>query len=220
MTIELNVYLKKKPDFEGFLIEDVGLELVETDSIYEFRKYKWSPTSRREAGDNVYVVEYFESSLYSCLAYWSDQDIDTVAQEKSRQGIILPQDFVRKVKKDDGELIADKEMYQILQNHPELENMLEKDQPLWGILKFTQGEPIYWVNLEGKIYTPQDILTSMSNLTQFLAARYDGIVWDEHTGQFGKPDAKILHQMGSAAFSGFISLIDRLGFEWRPAYRD
>jgi|SRR3989344_758720 len=217
MGIDIDVYLKRKPYFDGFLSRDVRLELVKTDSRFKVRTYKWSPTSRSESGDNVYVGEHFEPFHHSCLTYDGGHNIDIVAQEKSRQGIILSQDFLRKVKKDDGWLVADKEMYQILQNHPELEKMLEEDQPLWGILKFTQGEPTYWVTLEGKIYSPLDVLTGMSNLAQFLATRYDGIVWSGEIGQFGKPDAKTLHQMGSDVFNGITSLMDKIGSEWRPA---
>ncbi len=216
MTIDLNAYLKRKPDFEGFLREDVGLESVETDLNFKVRTYRWFPTSRREAGDHVYVSEYFELSHHSCLTYYGDHNIDNAAKEKAREGIVIPKDFVRKVEKHDGSVIADKEMYRILQNHPELEQLLQEDQPLWGILRFTQGEPTYDVHFEAKINAPEAVLRGMSNLAQFLATRYDGLVWDEQTERFGKPDAPTLYQLGNAAFGAFTPLMDKVGFEWKP----
>lgn len=217
MTIDLGAYLKRKPDFEGFLRGDVGLELVETDPKFKVRGYRWFPTSRRKAGDSVYVIEHFEPSPYSCSTY---DDIDVVAQEKSREGIILPRDFVRKVRKDEGGVVADKEMYKILRAHPELEQLLQEDQPLWGILRFTQGEPTYDINFEANIFAPEAVLRGMSNLAQFLATRYDGLVWDGQTEQFGKPDAQALHQLGNSAFGAFTSLMGKIGFEWKPVGGD
>lgn len=216
MPLDLDVYLKRKPDFEGFLREDVGLKPEGTHPRLKVRTYGWFPTNERRARDFVYVREYFEPSLYPHVTYDGCHDIGNIVKETAREGIALPQDFIKKVKKDEDRMVADEEMYQILQNHQGLENLLREYQPFWGILRFSHGEPTYWVTLVAKLNAPKNVVTGMSRLAQFLATRYDGLVWDDQTGQFGKPEAETLHQLGSALFDTFTSSLDKAGFKWEP----
>ncbi len=220
MTIDLEVYLKKKPDFEGLLQEDIGLEQVEIPGLsFNGRTFKWYPTPRRCSPNHIYVDENYGQSHYSCLAFLGDYSIEKVAKDEAKIGVKIPQSFVDKVKKHNGSIIADREMFRLLQKHPELEGILKEllggEECLCGLLRFTQGEPTYHVDIEAKINAPEDVLQAMINLAKFLTIRYDGLIWNQGEGKFGIPDAASLHKLGASAFKIVTKEIVKAGFKWR-----
>ncbi|MDD5193961.1 MAG: hypothetical protein PHF67_05270 [Candidatus Nanoarchaeia archaeon] len=211
MTITLDLYLKSQPNFGDFLSEDVGLQLVQRSKNPKFRTYEWFPKNEKDA---VYVHEYLNPVPYSCLAYPGDFNIDEFAKRKSMRGIFLPEDFVKKVREDQGVIIADKKMKALLEKHPELERILEENQPLWGILKFTKGNPTHSVTLEAKYSVDEETLTSMIRLAEFIAAKYDGLIWNSQNRQFDCPDPRTLDKIRILAFKDFVLSVDPTQFEW------
>lgn len=200
MSLDLDVYLLKKPDIDS-LVKDPGL--VENDEqLFEHGKiYRLN---------NVFAVfdEPLEPSRWSCSEYGMEGEY-TIEEEAKRlkrrkKKIILPKEFIDKVKQDN--IVADEQMYEILQKHPKLAKHLERLEPLWGILNLTKGKSAYGVRLTVHIAAHPETVDSMTKLAQVLAVRYDGIIWDDQTNEFNNPDPKRLNEIGMSAF-GYISSV-------------
>ncbi len=208
MTVDIGVYAKRKPDFGGFLQEDIGLALHNEEPGYKI--WRWYPVEERRENP-VYIVENSRPTAYSIGYFDASEEIVQVR----RSGI---EPFIQHVDRNKGAVIADQELYRIFQQYPQLEELFPDVEPVWGLLKFTHGRPTYDVDLSTQIHAPQEVLGGMVNLARFFASRYNGIIWDEQTGKFGTPDAKEMYETSSRGFRAFMELMDKTGFDVRPAH--
>lgn len=204
MAIILEVYLKRKPDFESYLKERLGLELWKDFSDIKSKIYLRYP-KKGDVGPPIRITENVEPSKaesnypYDGRHFKIEDDI----KEANRKGIVIPEPFIRKIRKDGGRVIADEELYNILQNSPQFEEALQRHQtilnhqPVYGIVKFTQGKiPTYHVDLHVVIHASREVFKDMIYVAQFTAAKYDGIIYDPQEGKFGLPNSQELHKLG------------------------
>lgn len=108
-------------------------------------------------------------------------------------------------------------MFRLLQNHPGLEKEWDEVDPLWGILKFTRGEPTYRVILECNLFAPQKILEAMSSLAQILVTSHDGILWNPQTERFENLNAEEVYKAGRTIYNDISSLMGEVGFKLIPS---
>ena len=210
MTLDLQVYTEKKPDFEGFLEQDVGLEF--TRNFQRWKMYRWNVK-----GGHVNIVYNPEPSIYStdsqyfgCPTEDSEQELVSLA----KKGIVIPSDFRDRVESENGVVVADERMFEILQEHPELPDILPLEEPLWSVLKQIKGKSCYTTDPEVKIYASEEVIQSMINLSHFLAERYNGVIYCLDTMQVGVPDASSLHNLGQETAGAIFGSFEG-EFNWR-----
>ncbi|MEK6830961.1 MAG: hypothetical protein AABX77_02935 [Nanoarchaeota archaeon] len=188
--ITLVAFLRKKPDFNGFLEEDVKIKLVSNNN--SDKTYEWFPINRKKPSVSISASD--KKSYYSAYSNFTFSSINKD----------IPQWLINKISKTKGFLIADEEMYRIFQKYPRLENLLKVEEPLWEVLKFTKGKPTYFVSLETKLYPEKGVLNGMCNLAKYFSAVYDGLVWNEETKKF-EADGNKLYDFYCKAYELAIS---------------
>ena len=112
--------------------------------------------------------------------------VDSLIYSAREHEIDMPDALIQKAQREGRFLNADEELYRILQEAPQLER-LSRYQPLWGFARFTAGKPAHYASLVASEIIPREVADSMTHLAQFLATKYDGMVWDASKGRFGKP---------------------------------
>lgn len=106
------------------------------------------------------------------------------------EGADVPSILSQKFNKDGYRIVADGELYEVLQRNPELEEQLPWFQPLWDIVKLSKGGPIYEVALTTCMVpllgTPlgERNLETMTEMAYHLATKNNGIVWDNKLRRF------------------------------------
>lgn len=98
----------------------------------------------------------------------------------------LPGTLRKKAEKDGGQLFADGELYGIALQYPQLVRATPFLEPLWGIVNFSQGGPLYIADIEIDLEAPGRVLQAVVRLTEHLRSKYDGLVWDGHNREFDR----------------------------------
>ncbi len=107
----------------------------------------------------------------------ADEEFSLGRQAKEK-GITLPEPFIEKLRREQFDVVADAETRTLLQQYPYLEKLTVLE-PLWGILRLSEGKPVYGVNLESSMGRTHEALERMVCLAQVLAAKYHGFVYNE-----------------------------------------
>lgn len=192
MATTLSVLLKN----ELILDQSLTKVLVEEDADRtDVKIFKHRPQNK---GTTAHV--YYDTQPFT---YRHDHErfgtsVDSLIYSAREHEITMPDALIQKAQREGRFLNADGELHRILQEAPQLER-LRRYQPLWGFAKFTEGKPAHYASLVAGELAPRDVVDSMTYLAQFLATKYNGIVWDASKGRFGKPRK----QFGNIGYDSF-----------------
>jgi len=173
MTTYLQLITKKKPDYNaGFLREDLGIRLGKERDNDKMRVWVTGETQ----DPAVFILEPTEPDFYT-VGLTRNVAEHMVVENARSEGLQVPHQFIHRLYQDDGLLMADENLYQILQQEPQVEELLL--DPIWDIVRFTRGNPTYNAVFESETQRPsKKLLTGLQNLAVMLAKQYEGLVWD------------------------------------------
>lgn len=221
--IDLEVYTREKPKLTPKLTGDLGIYHVKTidktDGILrryrDYREiYRWVPWPWDVKESARPFVNIEVNSLKSRWSIYDEEAANYLLSAK-QEGLVIPERFVALVRRNAG-TIANTTAYRFSQNHPDLEKVTDLE-PLWGILKFTRGQPSYHTSFETPIWASLEAITKMCELAITFAKKFNGIVWGED--QFGPHDPIKLYQLYNGVNEGVTGLLSQF-FDISPAEKE
>lgn len=196
--LELNVFMTKQP------LIDKGAERVfnlsrRPRSEWEiqreiFDQPSWlsrDPDSVEYKGTPLILDTHQTRYIYSIGPVEHTQGRDSLQARARRRKIDIPEPFLEKLKRDDFIAVADEEMHALLEEFPYLER-LYSSKLFWGVLRFSEGKPIYSASVESVMGRSNEGFHRMVCLARVLAAKYQGIIYEEIGATFEKPDLEAL----------------------------
>jgi hypothetical protein len=196
MTIDFDLYLLERPDFDSPLVKEFKLELDPNYPVPDTRAYRFNPIKKEP---HVWVYENLnptrvDDSFYSIDEVFDEREMECQVDSLKKKGLSVPDVFIEKLRKENGNLIADEELYRILGQHPYLSTIFAELEPVWGTVKHSHGAPVYVVSFEAKAHASKDLLERVCRFGRFLTSNYDGIMWSPDTTTFGFPDINEIHE--------------------------
>lgn len=185
--LDLSVYTIQKPEFHGFLRTRYHLE--EADPAFHFRGCS-TKRDRNRHGFNIPNPEG-ESPVEVTVDQEPRHDFYPryIWELKIKDLRGLPIDLLRRgYSRDGGFLVGDEELLSRLP----INLQGYKDNPLrrfLEVLRWSGGRPIYHTHFAAS-YGDQRGITDAAGLSRILAERFDGIVWNPLTAEFGSPDVE------------------------------
>ncbi len=197
--INLEVYTREKPKLTSDLIGELGIRYVktiyDTEALFHCHKvyreiYRWVPWpwDVKEAARPYVNMEV--SPLKSGWSIYDERAADRLFAAQ-QEGLVIPERYIVLTGRYKG-TVANATAYRFLKNYSDLEKVTAFE-PLWGILKLTQGQRSYHIFFETPVWASQESVTKMCELAATFAQRFNGIVWGE--GQFGPHDPTKLYQL-------------------------
>ncbi|MBU0536503.1 MAG: hypothetical protein KKE20_06035 [Nanoarchaeota archaeon] len=209
MTIDFELYLLKKPDFSSQVIKQFGMEHDPEYPVKDYKAYRWKPIKNEH---HLWVYENTKPSIAVNAFYLMDGELDgeslaSKVNELRMNNHFIPYSFIKKLRKDKGEISADQTLYSLLEQYPKLSRMFPELEPVWGVVRESHGAPVYQVSFEAKAYSSVELLAQVCRLARFMASAYKGLLWNEETREFGFPDVEKIQRNYSEAMGdlGFIA---------------
>ncbi len=131
---------------------------------------------------------------------------------KKSQFVTLPGTLRSKAERDGGQLFADKELYEILKQYPQLVKATPFLEPLWGIVRFSQGSTLYIADIEIDLDALGRTLQGVVKLVEHLGKRYCGLVWDGHNKEFNRVSVGRLMKAEKEVYLALDEQLDRIYF--------
>lgn len=197
MTIDFEVYLNKKPEFDGPLLNELSLIPFPDYLGFGFNQYLWQSVYEDESSVRVtfHPDPFRGNNDFYCIEDCFDEEKFKQKVTKLKEKSIGVLRVLDKIRKCNGDVEADEEMYRLLQHYPGLAEIFPELEPVWGIANHSKGAPTYQVYLEAKAYASKQVLDGMVHLGMSLASNYDGIMWSYY--KFGFPDIARIHEIYS-----------------------
>jgi hypothetical protein len=214
MTINLDIYCKNQPTVDD-LVKPLNLEPA--NPLEEYKTYRWTPKGvstgificfKECIDDNIALVRIAGVEVPKELVQKFIRDnrrnpgqLCTLAVEPTGSSIREPLTPRPSCSERDAYLIrADSELYQFASRFPHLEDVDSWFKFPFGLVKFTRGLPTWEVSLEATVTASKNTLKSLTQLAEYFAISFDGIVYDSDNDKFGTPDSNLLYSKGMELF--------------------
>ncbi len=236
MTVEIDVYCKREPRL-GNLIKALNCQKAQ---VFEgYNTYRWFPDGHRisiivnQNGPKVFSEAYDRELIDDNigLARFAGVDVPDALIRKFMRDNLFNQNGVRTfIVGEGGESpndpasmspsCTDLEAYTI-QADAEL-NRFDKKYPLlagvdpyfklpFGLARFSQGHPLYHVELETTTLASQKTFEEFVELSEYIQKKWDGIIYCSDVEKFGTPDARALYDSSSTFAAEVVSDLKNKG---------
>ncbi len=208
MTLNIDIYCREKPDLRG-LAKELDWR-SEISSLSWTKSYRWRPTS------DVVRISFDTRSPLHYSSFYEKDDITDIFVQARKDGIDIPTELTDKVKDDSWCVKADEKLYSLLLKYPHLEGGLPLFKNEWVIVRFSEGQPLYFVDLESTVFVSKKTISVMSALSARIAENYHGLIYEDQIDKFGVPDAGQLRELMVGAAWSLGSSVREMGFEFKP----
>jgi len=237
MTVDINIYCRKEPEID-YLVQ--RLKCRPGTKFEGYESNIWTPEGGEDGiaivktlrPAEIYSETYSKETVDDMIEQARDRGTD-VPQElvdkfqmdnigdptpnadyviSGGSGTIQDPSVAETNESDDSYTIrADSQLADILERHPQLLTMDPWLIEVFGVAKHMGGSELYLIELECTEFATIGTKHHMTELASYLASQFDGVIYEDQTNKFGKPDPQELHGNSIANIRGIAGEVEITG---------